>query len=95
MTWLRRYRIRHYLRNSIWILPVLSTVMAIVAARVLHGIETELGWESRLHPDTARAVLGAMASSMFTFIVFASWALLVAVQLASTQLTPRNSVAGK
>ena len=34
-------------------------------------------------------VLGTMASSMFTFIVFVSSALLVAVQLASAQLTPR------
>jgi uncharacterized membrane protein len=30
-----------------------------------------------------------MASSMFTFIVFVSSALLVSVQLASSQLTPR------
>ena len=36
-----------------------------------------------------RAVLGMMASSMFTFIVFVCSALLIAVQLASAQLTPR------
>jgi uncharacterized membrane protein len=33
--------------------------------------------------------LGALASSMFTFIVFVSSALLIAVQIASTQLSPR------
>src|SRR5262249_39676957 len=48
-----------------------------------------LAWESNVHPDTARAVLGALASSMFTFVVFVCSALLVAVQLASAQLTPR------
>src|SRR5262249_18445058 len=48
-----------------------------------------MGWRSDLGPATAQAVLGNMASSMFTFIVFVSSALLVALQLASSQLTPR------
>jgi uncharacterized membrane protein len=89
MTWVQRYRIRNYVRNSIWIGPLLSMVAAIVAVRLLHGIEEEMGWESGLPPSTAQAVLGTMAASMFTFIVFVSSALLVAVQLASSQLTPR------
>jgi uncharacterized membrane protein len=89
MTWLQRYRVRHYIRNSIWILPLLSMVAAIAAVPVLHWIEEEMGWGSNLPPSTAQAVLGTMASSMFTFIVFVSSALLVAVQLASSQLTPR------
>jgi uncharacterized membrane protein len=46
-------------------------------------------WESTIRPDAVRLVLGTMASSMFTFIVFVSSALLIAVQLASSQLTPR------
>jgi uncharacterized membrane protein len=62
---------------------------ALIGARSLHGIEKAYGWESNLPPGTAQAVLGTMASSMFTFIVFVSSALLVAVQLASSQLTPR------
>src|SRR5262249_19807468 len=37
----------------------------------------------------ALALLGTMASAMFTAIVFVCSALLVAVQLASAQLTPR------
>jgi uncharacterized membrane protein len=89
MTWLQRYRIRHYVRNSIWILPVLSTVTAIAAVRLLHWLEKDLGWESPVDADTARAVLGTMASALFTAIVFICTALLVAVQLASAALTPR------
>jgi uncharacterized membrane protein len=89
MTWLQRYQIRHYIGTSIWILPCLSMVGAVVVARLLHWIEGEMGWESSFQPDTARAVLGTMASAMFTFMVFVSSALLVAVQLASGQLTPR------
>jgi uncharacterized membrane protein len=64
-------------------------VTAILAAYALHLVEKAMGLKSTLHPDTAQTVLGTMASSMFTFIVFVSSALLVAVQLASTQLTPR------
>jgi uncharacterized membrane protein len=89
MTWLQRYRVRHYLENSIWIFPVLSTLAAIVTVRVLHWIELTAGWVSPFQADTARAVLGTMASALFTGVVFICSALLVAVQLASGQLTPR------
>ena len=89
MTWLQRYRFRHYVANSLWVLPMLAMWAAWAAARVLHWIETEQGWVSDVDPDTARAVFGTMASSMFTFIVFVSSALLIAVQLASAQLSPR------
>jgi uncharacterized membrane protein len=89
MTWLQRYRVRHYVANSIWILPLLSMFAAFGTARLLYWIEGRMGWESAVSPDTAQTVLGTLASSMFTFIVFVSSALLVAVQLASSQLTPR------
>src|SRR6516162_8123584 len=89
MTWLQRYRVRHYVANSIWLLPVLSALAAIGAVRLLHWIEQEMGWVSPVDPDTARAVLGTMASALFTSIVFVCTALLVAVQLASAALTPR------
>jgi uncharacterized membrane protein len=89
MTWLQRYRVRHYVTNSIWIWPVLSMVAALLVARLLHAVEEEMGWSSNLPPSSAQAVLGTMAASMFTFIVFVCSALLVAVQLASSLLTPR------
>lgn len=89
MTWLQRYRLRHYVTNSIWVLPLLSMAAAIGAVRLFHWFELRMGWEAVAYVDTAQAVLGTMASAMFTFIVFVSSALLVAVQLASSQLTPR------
>jgi uncharacterized membrane protein len=89
MTWLQRYRLRHYVADSIWIAPVLGMVAAVGTVRSLRWIDAVLGWQSSLDPDTTRAVLSTMASAMFTFVVFVSSALLVAVQLASSQLTPR------
>jgi uncharacterized membrane protein len=64
-------------------------VAAMGAVRVAHWIDSALAWETGLNPAAVQAVLGTMASSMFTFVVFVSSALLVAVQLASSQLTPR------
>lgn len=89
LTWLQRYQIRHYLTNSIWILPLFGMFAALVAVPIFHGIEQAIGWQSAINPEAARAVLGTLAASMFTFIVFVCSALLVAVQLASSQLTPR------
>src|SRR5262245_46687228 len=89
MTWLQRYRVRHYFSNSIWILPVLSALAAVVAVRILHRIEEGMGVVSEVDPATASTVLGTLASSLFTSIVFVCTALLVAVQLASAALTPR------
>src|SRR5262249_29227701 len=89
MTWLQRYRVRHYVGNSVWILPVLSALVAIGTVRLLHWIEQQMGVVSPVDPATATAVLATMASSLFTSIVFVCTALLVAVQLASAALTPR------
>src|SRR5437868_6131093 len=89
MTWLQRYRVRHYLANSIWVMPVIGMLAGVEVVRLLEGIDGWAGWQSKLDPDTARTLLSTMASAMFTFVVFVSSALLVAVQLASAQLTPR------
>jgi uncharacterized membrane protein len=89
MSWLQRYRVRAYFKNSIWILPALSMPAALASVWFLHGVEQAVGGRASTHTETARAVLGTMAASMFTFVVFVSSALLVAVQLASAQLTPR------
>src|SRR5262245_59862043 len=89
MNWLQRYRIRHYLQNSIWVWPVVSMLVALIAVRVLHALESAFELHSDVQPDSARAVVGALAGSMFTFIVFVCSTLLLVVQLASALLTPR------
>lgn len=89
MSWLQRYRLSDYFRRSIWVLPVLGMVVALGTVRILHGIETAMGWESSFDPSTTLTLLGTLASAMFTLIVFVCSALLITVQLAGAQLTPR------
>jgi uncharacterized membrane protein len=89
MSWLQRYRIKHYLGNSIVILPLLGVVAGIVVTWLINSIEVRMGWRSSLSPDAARLVIGMLGAAMLTFIIFLSSTLLLAVQLASAQLTPR------
>ena len=89
MNWIQRYKLRNYLRNSVWILSVFGMVAGLVSVKCLHLIEERAGWQSGFDPDAARALFGTLAGAMFTFIVFLSSILLLVVQLASAQLTPR------
>jgi uncharacterized membrane protein len=89
VSWVTRYRIKLYLRNSIWILPVLSIVAALLSVMLLSRLELALGWRMDLDPDTGRTVMSTIAGSMFTLVVVSSSAILLLVQLASAQLTPR------
>jgi uncharacterized membrane protein len=76
-------------RNSIWLLPAVAMVAALGGVRLLHRLDRTTGWESGLEPDTVRTVLSTLAGAMFTFVVFVCSSLLLVVQLASAQLTPR------
>jgi len=89
MSWLQRYRVKSLVRSSVWLPPVLGIVAALLLHQVIRRVDLSLGWKAVLGPEGARAVLAALASSMLTFIVFVFSILLVAVQLASAQLTPR------
>jgi uncharacterized membrane protein len=89
MTWLQRYRLNSFIRGSVWLPPVVGMFAALLLLPVTRRVDQFLGWQAIVGPDGARAMLGALASSMLTFIVFVFSILLVAVQLASAQLTPR------
>jgi uncharacterized membrane protein len=89
MTWKQRYYLRHYLHDAMWIGPILGIIAAILIVRAAFFVDRMMGWRMDFNPDAARTVVATLASSMFTFVVFLSSALLIALQLASAQLTPR------
>jgi len=68
---------------------VLCIVAGLLTVALLNRIDRALGWELNVGADTARTIIGTVAASMFTLVVVSSSAVLVAVQLASAQVTPR------
>ena len=90
MTWLQRYRIRHFLRYSFWLVPVVWMLAAAIALPAVRWLDIETGWRLfNYSEEGARQVLNGLSSSMLTFMVFAVSALLLALQLASSALSPR------
>ena len=89
MTWLQRYQVKSFFTNALWFPPLIGMGAALLTHPLVRRVDLILGWKAVVGPDSARAVLAALAASMLTFIVFVFSILLVAVQLASAQLTPR------
>ena len=89
MSWLTRYRIRLYIRNSLWVLPAISIPLALVTVSLLTRYEKAVGSQSQISPETARTIMSTIAGSTFTLVALVASALLVTVQLASAQITPR------
>ena len=89
MTWLQRHQLASFVRNSVWLPPVLGMVIALIVRPVVQDIDSMLGWTAPVGPDAARTVLGILVSALLTFIVFVFSILLLIVQIASAQLSPR------
>jgi uncharacterized membrane protein len=90
MTWLQRYRLRHFLRYSFWLLPAVWMVAAVIALPAVRWLDAQTAFRLFGYGEEgARQVLNGLSSSMLTFIVFAVSALLLVTQLASSALSPR------
>ena len=90
MTWLQRYQLKRTIRWSLWLSPVLAIGLVLVVAPLVRWLDRATGWSwFNLSPEGARTILGAFTSSMLTLVVFVVSSLLIVVQLASAQLTPR------
>lgn len=90
MTWIQKYRIRAYLNTCLWIGPALSVLGAVVARRIFIVLDATCQWNPFNATESgASAITGIIAGTMLTFLVFLLTMLLLAVQIASSQLTPR------
>jgi uncharacterized membrane protein len=91
---LRRDAAGEYLRGALWALPTVAVVLALIAGSVLALVD--IGPGSPFHPlvfqgtaDDARTLLIGIASTMVTVIALVLGLTVVALQLASTQYSPR------
>jgi uncharacterized membrane protein len=90
MTWKRRHRLTSFLGSSLWIIPVGSVVLHVLLSSPIHALDAWLGWAGMgLGVEGARALCNAVITLALSFVVFTFGSLLVAVQVAGGQYTPR------
>lgn len=90
MSWLTRHRARRYLRSSLFLAPTASIVLALAVAPIVRWIDDQTRWTLfGLGAGGASAVVSGLSSSLLALIVFAFSILLLAIQIAGGQLSPR------
>src|SRR6516165_9260286 len=90
MRWNQRYVLKSYLGSSLWIVPLFAIPLALMAARQLDRLGGWLGWSLlSFEAAGAKSLLETIVSATLAFVVFTFGSLLVAVQIASAQMTPR------
>jgi len=98
MDWNRKYVIKSYIRASLWFMPFLSLLAFWVFSRITYGIGAWLLRTGRIDETTAfygmtmvgaRSGLDTIVTMNLSFLVFTFGSLLVAIQVAGGQYTPR------
>ena len=91
MGWDRRYAIVSYLRSSLWLVPLFALVVEQIGIRFLTFIDQSLQWVPALVVTAVEAddALATSESLTIAFLVFTFGSMLVALQVASAELTPR------
>ncbi len=91
MGWNRWYAARSYVRTALWIVPLLTLVVEQIVIRIVSKVDTEVDWVPWVGAS-AQGILGEMdtvTTLAISFLVFTFGSLLVAIQVAGGQLTPR------
>jgi uncharacterized membrane protein len=90
MNWNQLYGVRRYLKSSLWVVPLIAIPFNLVATRIVHWLDPWLGWTLMgFAVPGAQAVLQVIVTATLSFVVFTFGSLLVAIQVASANLTPR------
>jgi uncharacterized membrane protein len=90
MTWNLRYQVKSYIRSALWIIPLFALLLEQVVGALAQTLDTRLAWKGLGFGVTgAQALLNAIITLTLSFIVFTFASLLVAIQVASGQYTPR------
>ena len=91
MEWRTRYVLKSYLRSSMWLAPLAAYAVSLALIRILGWMDERLQWQWAWHieVEAVQNLLQMLVAAMLSFIVFTFSSLLVAVQIASAQLTPR------
>ena len=95
MGWSHWYSIRSYFRSSLWIVPFIALLLYVVVIRAADRLEGLFDWQLLWPIGLAgtKEMLQFVITLTQIFLVFTFGSLLVAIQVASGQLTPRIIVA--
>jgi uncharacterized membrane protein len=88
---IRRDALWEYVRGSLWVLPTLSVLAALAAGSLLSQVDLGTGSPLAFQgtSDDARNLLIGITGTMVTVIALLLGLTVVALQLSSTQFSPR------
>ncbi|HTH61225.1 MAG TPA: DUF2254 domain-containing protein [Paraburkholderia sp.] len=98
MDWNRWYSLKSYLKSSLWTVPLIAVAIHAVVRPLIELLGRWMVRQGLLDPKTgllglsmtgARTLLGDIVSADLAFLVFTFGSLLVAIQVAGGQYTPR------
>ncbi|MFL5285124.1 MAG: DUF2254 domain-containing protein [Rhodopila sp.] len=91
MHWNRWYTIRSYLSSTLWTVPLIALVVENIAIRVVFRFPEWFGWIPLLGTTVTGTTetLNTVETLSGSFVVFTFGSILIAIQVASGQLTPR------
>lgn len=94
VSYVRREAVREYLASALWAMPTCAVVLAIIAGAGLSAVQLDAASPLAVllfqgTSDDARNLLIGIASTMVTVIAVVLGLTVVALQLASTQFSPR------
>jgi uncharacterized membrane protein len=91
MSWARRFQLRQHLRQSLWAVPLVGTIMGAVLVRIDLWLEGQVtlssGWS--YSAGTAGTVLATIASAMVGLVGLVVTIGVLVVQMATGTLSPR------
>jgi len=90
LLWSRFFRTHSYMRSAIWTIPFVAIVLVLAITPLLRALDELLGWRiTGLGAAGAQSLYETTITLTLSFLVFTFGSLLVAIQVAGGQLTPR------
>ena len=91
LPWARRFRIRQYLRGSLWVVPLIGGVMGSLMAFVVGEFDEDLDLPEQLTyaADTATTLLAAIVGATIALTGFVVTISVLVIQMATGTLSPR------
>jgi uncharacterized membrane protein len=90
LLWSRFFRTHSYMRSALWTIPFVAILLVLAVTPTLRTLDELLGWRiSGLGAAGAQSLYETTITLTLSFLVFTFGSLLVAIQVAGGQLTPR------